>query len=334
MHLERMTRGADRLERANSAPASKCENKFTKQLLSLVTNRHRGSNWKERSIGPSAGAIEKCRLAGEEKEEDVVSREPNQKIFDRQVRMQCASRFVLRPMRPDAGPPAKALPSAGGSPDRSVPSSSCPESFMSCVKSIRRPLRSMRGALRLGACAVMLAMLGTAGIAAAQSASTAAPVQKKIVEVVLVQSKVVQDAQGKEQLVAADSVKPGDVLEYRATYTNNTGKAVSGLVANLPIPDGLEYLPKSAKPGATLVKVAAKDGQFAVEPLSRTVNGKAEPVPYNEYRSLRWTLGQLPANGVTAVSARARVEEAAPPSSKTSAQPVAAAKTSSEVSSR
>lgn len=204
---------------------------------------------------------------------------------------------------------------------------------MPCLKSIRNPLRPMRGTLRLGACVTVLALFSTAGIAVAQTAPAAAPTvvpaQKKAVEVVLVQSKVVHDAQGKEQLVAADSVKPGDVLEYRATYTNNTGKAVTGLVANLPIPDGLEYLPKSAKPGATLVKAAAKDGQFAAEPLSRVVNGKSEAVPYNEYRSLRWTLGQLPANGVTAVSVRAKVEETAPPS-----QPVAAAKSTPEVKAR
>jgi len=171
-------------------------------------------------------------------------------------------------------------------------------------------------AFRLGGGAAVLAVLGIASAAVAQPAATAAPAeaaQKKTVDVVLVQSKVVKDAQGKEQLVAADSVKPGDVLEYTATYTNHTGKSVSGLVANLPIPEGLEYLPKTAKPGATLVKAATKDGAFAAEPLARVVNGKTEPVPYNEYRSLRWTLGQLPANGVTAVTARAKVETVVPP---------------------
>jgi uncharacterized repeat protein (TIGR01451 family) len=156
--------------------------------------------------------------------------------------------------------------------------------------------------------------LGAVGQATAQPAETSKPEQKAAaIEVVLVQSKVVKSGDGKEQLVAADAVRPGDVLEYRATYTNKSGKPVKGLVANLPIPEGLEYQATSAKPGGALVKVATKNGQFAPEPLTRTVNGKVQPVPYNEYRTLRWSLGQLPASGSTEVSARARVETVLPP---------------------
>ena len=168
----------------------------------------------------------------------------------------------------------------------------------------------------LSASAFLLAGLtGFAGAAAAQSAPAAAEAaQKKAVAVVLTQSKVVKDAQGREQLVDASSVKPGDVVEYRATYTNNTGKPVTGLVADLPIPEGLEYQPRSAKPGAGLVQAGTKDAVFGAEPLMRKAAGnKTEPVPYADYRSLRWTLGQLPANGSTAVSARAKVEVAVPP---------------------
>ncbi len=178
-------------------------------------------------------------------------------------------------------------------------------------------------AVALGAAAPATAQ----GVKAVPAAAEAA--QDKGVAVVLTQSKVVQTAQGKEQLVEAGSVKPGDILEYTATYTNHTGRAVSGLVANLPIPEGLEYLPKTAKPGATLVKAATKDGIFSAEPLVRQVNGKQEPVPYREYRALRWELGQLPAKGVTAVTARAKVEEVMPPAaSGVSAAPATTADSS------
>ena len=168
----------------------------------------------------------------------------------------------------------------------------------------------------VGGGVVLLA--GLAAPAVAQPAATLG--EAKTVAVVLTQSKVVKDANGAEQLQDASSVKPGDVIEYKATYTNNTGKAVTGLVADLPLPEGLEYLPKSAKPGASLVKAATKDGVFAAEPLMRagTAGARAEAVPYGDYRALRWTLGQLPANGVTAVSARARVEVVIPPEPKTS----------------
>ncbi|RQO59203.1 hypothetical protein DBV14_07745 [Variovorax sp. KBW07] len=183
--------------------------------------------------------------------------------------------------------------------------------------------RLSRLAAHIGAGAIVLAGLaGMAGTAMAQPAAASATeaAQKKTVAVVLTQHKVVKDAQGKEQLLDAGSVKPGDVVEYRATYTNNTGKPVSGLVADLPIPEGLEYLPRSAKPGATLVQAATKDAVFAPEPLMRkaAAGQKPEPVPYADYRALRWTLGQLPASGSTAVSARARVETVVPPAAQVS----------------
>jgi uncharacterized repeat protein (TIGR01451 family) len=147
----------------------------------------------------------------------------------------------------------------------------------------------------------------------------------KTVAVILTQFKLFTAADGTEQWQDATSVKPGDVVEYRATYTNNTGRAVTGLVADLPIPEGLEYLPKSAKPGALLVTAAARDGVFAAEPLTRNVGGnltgKTEPVAYADYRSLRWTLGRLPASGVTAVSARAKVQIVVPPAPKVAAAP-------------
>ncbi|QNK65421.1 DUF11 domain-containing protein [Variovorax sp. PAMC26660] len=173
-------------------------------------------------------------------------------------------------------------------------------------------------AARMGAGALVVASLsGLAGTAMAQSTAATEAAQKtqnKAVAVVLTQHKVVKDAQGKEQLLDAGSVKPGDVVEYQATYTNNTGKPVTGLVADLPIPEGLAYLPRSAKPGATLVQAATKDAVFGPEPLTRKAAGnKTEPVPYADYRALRWSLGQLPANGSAAVSARAKVETVVPP---------------------
>lgn len=144
----------------------------------------------------------------------------------------------------------------------------------------------------------------------AQTAAVTPPAAttKAAVTVELTQVKVVKGADGKEQLVDAATVKPGDIIEYKAVYTNRSGKPVSGLVANLPIPEGLQYVPKSAMPGAALVKAATKDGVYAAEPLATKVGTAMVPVPYGDYRALRWSLGQLPANGVTAVTARATVQ--------------------------
>lgn len=165
------------------------------------------------------------------------------------------------------------------------------------------------GALLLVA-GILPAMAQTAAQAPAPAAK---PASEKVVTVVLTQSKVTKAPDGSEKLVDAPTVEPGDVIEYKAVYTNKTGQAVNGLQADLPIPEGLEYLPRSAKPAGTLVKAAVKGGQYGAEPLMRALpSGKLEPIPYNEYRALRWSLGQLPADGVVAVTARARVETGAP----------------------
>lgn len=165
---------------------------------------------------------------------------------------------------------------------------------------------------------LVLLAAGAATVAFAQPTASLeaprAPAATQAVTVVLAQSKVVKGPDGNEQFQDAATIKPGDVIEYKATYTNNTGKPVKGLVADLPIPEGLEYLPRSAKPGASLVKAATKTAVFEPEPLVRKLpGGKTEPVPYSEYRMLRWSLGQLPANGSLAVSARAKVEAVVPP---------------------
>jgi len=166
----------------------------------------------------------------------------------------------------------------------------------------------IRGALVLG-----LLCGGWAG-ALAQQAARPAAAQAQAVAVELTQHKVVKNDKGEERLADAAAVKPGDDIEDRVTDANQAGKAGSNLVGNLPIPEGLEYLPRSAKPGAARVKAAASDGVFAAEPLLRTLpGGKSEPLPYNEYRALRWTLGQLPAGGATTVSARVKVEAVAAP---------------------
>lgn len=148
--------------------------------------------------------------------------------------------------------------------------------------------------------------------AVTKQVQAAAGASKSTLTAILTQKKVVTSASGSEVLEDASTVKPGDVIEYRVTYTNHGQRPVAQLKAQLPIPEGLEYLPLSAKPGADLVKAATKDGVFAPEPLMRRGSEKQVAVPYSEYRHMQWTLGVLPANGVAVVSARARVETVVP----------------------
>jgi uncharacterized repeat protein (TIGR01451 family) len=131
---------------------------------------------------------------------------------------------------------------------------------------------------------------------------------KQSVTVNLTQSKVARGEKGGEKLVEASSVKPGDTLEYKATYTNVSSKPVTGVLAVMPIPEGLEYQANSSRPSINAL-VATKDARFAREPLSRRLpDGRVELVPYNEYRQVRWEIGSIPPGGVVEVYARAKVE--------------------------
>lgn len=152
---------------------------------------------------------------------------------------------------------------------------------------------------------------------------------KNPVIIKLEQFKVVKNADGREVLSDAKTVKPGEVIEYRASYTNQDQQPVQGLQATLPIPSSMHYLPKSAKPAGTMVQAATAAGNYGSEPLMQqaNVNGvrKTEPVPYSQYRSLRWDVGTLDAGKTYVVSARAQVEGA---DAKSEAAPLKPAKAS------
>lgn len=172
--------------------------------------------------------------------------------------------------------------------------------------SVRNAQRGRRGFAWFLVAAIAISATFAGSPAGAQP-SAVAPA-RDVVEAQLRQFVVVTGVDGKEEFRQADSVKPGDILEYRVRYANRSGKAVSNFTATLPLPEQLEYLPKSATPGANLVQAAAADRRYAAEPLTRTApGGQTEAVPYAEYRSLRWNLGQLPADAATEVTARARV---------------------------
>ena len=149
------------------------------------------------------------------------------------------------------------------------------------------------------------AALRAAAVAHAQPAAKAGgPLETR-----LEQQKVTRTAAGKEQLAPADAVRPGEVIEYTATYRNTSRQALRNVEATLPIPSNTEFIPGSVKPGNAK---ASLDGRaFADMPLKRTVtrNGKQvqEEVPAREYRALRWYPGELGPEKTVAYTARVKV---------------------------
>ena len=137
---------------------------------------------------------------------------------------------------------------------------------------------------------------------------------KAEVKVTLVANKIVK-SNGTEVQQSGQTAKPGDTIEYVAEYRNTDKATVRNVVATLPVPAGMEYLPDTQTPRPAL---ASTDGMhFSAIPLKRTVRNatgqpKEELVPYTEYRTLRWDLGEISGGGSKTVIARVRVKTQAP----------------------
>ena len=129
------------------------------------------------------------------------------------------------------------------------------------------------------------------------------------VETRLEARKVVAAGDGKETFAPAGQARPGDVIEYVATYRNTTRQPIRNLDGTLPIPQQTEFLPGSQKPAQAN---ASLDGlTYAPIPLTRKVQRDGmtvdEAVPTRDYRFIRWHADVLGAEKSVAFTARVRV---------------------------
>jgi uncharacterized repeat protein (TIGR01451 family) len=161
--------------------------------------------------------------------------------------------------------------------------------------------------LALGVCTFEAAAAEVGSVAA--SVTNPAPLS-----VHLKQLKVVQGERGEVKFSDASVVMPGDVIEYRAVYSNS-GATSLPVMATVPIPDGMEYQKDSAHSNNKLTHtVALKDSKFSKEPLVKylvTASGttQSQPLPYASYRYVRWDLGTLSPGKSVEVSVRAKVAQ-------------------------
>jgi uncharacterized repeat protein (TIGR01451 family) len=155
----------------------------------------------------------------------------------------------------------------------------------------------------------MKTMLRAIALALACAAAQVASAQPGAVETRLEARKVDRAADGRETLGDAQSARPGDVIEYTASYRNTGKQPVRNLEATLPIPGNTEYLEGTVQPAQAKASVDAH--AFGTLPLHRRVvrDGKPvdEPVPLREYRYLRWYPGELAPGQTVSFSARVRV---------------------------
>jgi uncharacterized repeat protein (TIGR01451 family) len=112
----------------------------------------------------------------------------------------------------------------------------------------------------------------------------------------------------------APASRPGDVIEYRISFTNTTSGAVRDVVFDDPVPQGLVYVLGSAGSERDDVQVEFSiDGggsyqstpEIEVQEATGTVR---RPAPAERYTHVRWTvLGVVPAGEAVQAVFRARI---------------------------
>ncbi len=183
-------------------------------------------------------------------------------------------------------------------------------------------------------CVSIIASPASAQLSATPSkivASSVAP--KGPVSIVLEQNLVVVAPDGKENLVAmlpTTQVKPGDVIEYKAIYKNNSANQISNMAATLPVPQGVFLLTQGMNTSklsarATLTQSGAdsetnnlnvtQDNKvWGTFPIKEKVRTQTTPpttvekdIPLTYYKAVRWTATQFAPNAQLVLTARMKV---------------------------
>ena len=172
-----------------------------------------------------------------------------------------------------------------------------------------QPLSALLGAAMSVACVVLaLALFQPSTVRAQTGAKAPSPVQIQL------DRKKVSVADGKETLAAAETAKPGDLVEETATYVNKS-KRTFRVDATLPVPQFTEFVARSARPAN--VKASVDGKTFSDMPLKRQIkqaNGVTveQMVPISEYKFLRWQGVELGPEKSFVVSARFRIKDGMP----------------------
>lgn len=148
----------------------------------------------------------------------------------------------------------------------------------------------LKNMITLAACALFLS-----GVAAASNG----PVSSS-----LTAYAVTKDEEGNEAFTQADSVKPGQLIEYRIIYKNESAEPLSSFVINGDVPEATQFVAASANSSvAATFEVEVFDLGWVTPPAFREVtraDGTVErvAVPASDYSAVRWKLADPLAAGV------------------------------------
>lgn len=122
--------------------------------------------------------------------------------------------------------------------------------------------------------------------------------------------------EGSEVLSPADSIDPGETLQYVVTYKNNTNNALGGFVVTGPVPVETSFDPASSYISqAAEFQARTGDVDWAQPPLFRMVTNELgervrEEVPASDYAEVRWVLSEaLPPQSTLVAQYRTTVNQ-------------------------
>lgn len=127
----------------------------------------------------------------------------------------------------------------------------------------------------------------------------------------LTHAKVTIGAGGVESMDSAATVKPGDIIEYSAEYTNRSSAPVTKVLATLPLPAETTLIADSPRPKGA--EGSLNGAQFEAIPIVRPVtqaggSTRQVPVALSLYRALRWSIPRLAPGQSVSVNVRVKVQ--------------------------
>ena len=112
--------------------------------------------------------------------------------------------------------------------------------------------------------------------------------------------KILKDSSGRDVAVPANSIKPGDTIEYHTTYVNNGAQQINDLNAMVSLPTGVRVVSLNS-PLPTLATTGG-DSYQTIQQVGNTV------VVQENYSGLKWNLANLTNNAPQTIVIRAKVQ--------------------------
>lgn len=128
----------------------------------------------------------------------------------------------------------------------------------------------------------------------AVSAAIADDAGKLSVQTVVQKEELVSNGDGSKstQLVAVESVVPGEEVIYTVTYTNISAEATDNIVISNPIPEQLTYVHGSAFGPGTEISFSVDGGKTFASPEQLAVNedGIERAATPEDFTNIRWVV--------------------------------------------